>query len=52
MAKRQSVFGEFLTFAMTNKKWWLIPIMVILGALATLAFLASTPVAPFIYTIF
>ncbi len=52
MAKRQSVIREFLSFTMANKKWWLIPIALIMGALAVLAFLGSTPVAPFVYTIF
>jgi len=48
--------GGFLTdlweFIKTNKKWWLVPIIVLLLCFALLIFLSSTGFAPFIYTLF
>jgi hypothetical protein len=41
-------FGEFLLY---NKKWWLIPIIVVLALLGLLVFLGNTA-APFIYPLF
>ena len=35
-----------------EKKWWLIPLIVVLLAMAGLMTLASTAAAPFIYTLF
>lgn len=52
MARRQSVVMEFLAFLSENKKWWLLPLLLVLGALAGLAFLGGTAAAPFIYTLF
>ena len=37
---------------MTNKKWWLGPIVLALLALGGLLLLTSTAAAPFIYTLF
>ena len=48
-----SVARELLTFMRVRKKWWLLPIivlMVVVGAL--LVFAQSSVLAPFIYTIF
>lgn len=42
-------FGEFL---MTNKKWWLTPIVLMLMIVAGLIFLSGTVAAPFIYSLF
>jgi hypothetical protein len=39
-------------FLKTNKKWWLLPIIVVFVILAVLVLLSSTGVAPFIYTLF
>lgn len=47
-----SIFREFLEFLMTNKKWWLGPIVLVLLALGGLLLLTSTAAAPFIYTLF
>ena len=52
MPHRQSVIGEFIAFLGANKKWWLLPLIIALLALAGLVFLAGTPVAPFVYTLF
>ncbi len=50
--RQSSVATEFLLFLKDNKKWWLLPILLVLGALAILTMLAGTGAAPFIYTMF
>jgi hypothetical protein len=48
-----SLVGEFWAFMKARKKWWLLPIivvMVMVGALLVLA--QGSALAPFIYTIF
>ena len=50
--KRTGLAVEFLGFLAHNKKWWLLPIVLILFLLALLFVLAGTPLAPFIYTMF
>lgn len=46
------LYREFLLFLQENKKWWLLPIVVVFGLVGILAALAGTGVAPFIYTMF
>ena len=46
------VAAEFLAFLRENKKWWLLPILILIGVSAILIALASTGAAPFIYTLF
>lgn len=43
---------EFWEFIRENKKFWLIPLIIILLLLGLLIFLGGTSAAPFIYTIF
>ena len=44
---------EILSFLKTRKRYWLIPIVLIVALFALFLFLAETsPVAPFIYTLF
>lgn len=43
---------EFWDFLRFNKKWWLIPILVCCGAITVVAIVVSSPVFPFIYTLF
>ena len=52
MSKRPSIVSEFLAFLGANKKWWLLPLVIAMLALAGLVFLGGTAVAPFIYTLF
>ncbi len=52
MAQRQSLIREFLAFLRANRKWWLLPLVLVLLGLAALVFLSSTAVAPFVYTLF
>ncbi|MBI3735600.1 hypothetical protein HY256_03695 [Candidatus Sumerlaeota bacterium] len=50
--ENMSIVAEFLLFLRENKKWWLIPMVVMILLLGALIFLGSSPVAPFIYTLF
>ncbi len=43
---------QFLMFLKESKKWWLLPIVLFLGAISLLALFASTGAAPFVYTMF
>jgi hypothetical protein len=44
--------SEFIDFLAHNKKWWLLPILLIGGLVGLLAVFASSGAAPFIYTLF
>ena len=46
------LLAEFWGFLSENKKWWLLPILVILLLFGFLIFLSGTGLAPFIYTFF
>ena len=50
--RKTGMVSEFLYFLKTSKKWWLLPIVVILVAFGLLVFLSGTAAAPFIYTLF
>jgi hypothetical protein len=52
MAK-QSLLKELIQFAMREKKWWLVPLLVILVLLgALIIFAQSSAIAPFLYPFF
>jgi hypothetical protein len=44
-------FAEFWNFLKTNKKWWLLPTLILFLIFALLILLSSTGLAPFIYTL-
>ena len=44
--------GELWTFIRQKKKYWLIPVIVVILLLGLLVFLSGTAAAPFIYTLF
>lgn len=46
------LFSDLIGFMAENKKWWLIPILLVLGLLGGLLILGATGAAPFIYTLF
>ena len=50
--KQTGILKEFFLFLKCNKKYWMIPIVLTLLALAALILLGGTAVAPFIYTLF
>jgi len=49
---QRNVVSEFWYFLNQTKKWWLLPIIVILLAFGVLMMLSGTAAAPFIYTLF
>ncbi len=49
---RGSIAGEFVQFLKHNKKWWLIPVVIVLLFIGVLVILSSTAAAPFVYTLF
>jgi hypothetical protein len=52
MAK-QSLFREFFAFIKHEKKWWMIPLVLVLLVVGSLIlFAGSSPLAPFIYPLF
>ncbi len=50
--KRQNLLQEFIQFLKHNKKWWLLPIIILLLGMGLLFFLSGTAIAPFIYPLF
>jgi hypothetical protein len=49
---RSSFLAEYLYLLKQNKKWWMLPLLVLLLAFGALMVLSSTGAAPFIYTLF
>lgn len=45
-------FSELWGFLRENKKWWLLPILVVMLLFGLLVLLTNTGLAPFIYTLF
>ena len=50
--KQKGVVSEFLYFLGQTKKWWLLPILLIIFVFGLLVFFSGTAAAPFIYTLF
>jgi hypothetical protein len=50
--KHGNLISEFLGFLKQNRKFWLLPLIIIMLLLTALLFLTSTAAAPFIYTLF
>ena len=44
--------AEFFAFLRENKKWWLLPILLLIAAFGLLVAFAASGGAPFIYTMF
>lgn len=51
-AQRMGLVAEFFDFLKHNKKWWLLPIVIVLALIAGAIFLGGTAAAPFIYPLF
>jgi hypothetical protein len=49
--KRVSLPAEFWSFLKHNKKWWLLPILLVMSLLGFLVILGGSGAAPFIYTL-
>jgi len=50
--KPTTLAREFVQFLLENKKWWLLPILLILLVFGLLMVFATSGAAPFIYTLF
>ncbi|MEE9128150.1 MAG: DUF5989 family protein [Planctomycetota bacterium] len=50
--RRVGLISEFWSFLKHNKKWWLLPIVIVMFLLGLLVVLGGTAGAPFIYTLF
>lgn len=50
--ERIGLVAEFWGFLKHNKKWWMLPILVVLLGFGVLVLLSGTAAAPFIYTLF
>jgi hypothetical protein len=47
-----SFFKELWLFLKQRKKWWMLPLILVLLVLGVLVILGGTALAPFIYTLF
>jgi len=47
-----SLLAELWLFLRDNKKWWLLPILIVLLLFGLLVVLSGSGAAPFIYTLF
>jgi len=50
--KQAGLVAEFIAFLGENKKFWMIPLLLVLLGLGALILLGGTSAAPFIYTLF
>jgi len=49
---KAAIFGELLRFMKVRKKWWLLPLIMMIVMFGILMVFAQTsPLAPFIYTL-
>ncbi|HEX7879059.1 MAG TPA: DUF5989 family protein [Candidatus Eisenbacteria bacterium] len=51
-SRRTGFLAEFFGFLRQNRKWWMLPMLVVILLLGALVLLGGTPLAPFIYTLF
>jgi hypothetical protein len=50
--KQATLLGEVFAMIKQNKKYWLVPVMIVLLLLGIFITLGSSVAAPFIYTLF
>ena len=50
--RRSNLLVEFWQFLRENRKWWLLPIVVVLLLLGAFVLVGGTGLAPFIYALF
>ena len=49
---RTGLVAEFWGFLQHSKKWWMLPVMIVLLLVTVLVLLAGSPAAPFVYSFF
>ena len=53
LPRKPSLFRDFLDFVVREKKWWMIPLVVVLLVLtAFILFAGGSPLAAFLYPLF
>lgn len=52
LGQNPGFFADLVDFLAHNRKWWLMPIVLVLGLVGVLLVLGGTSAAPFIYTLF
>lgn len=53
LAGRSAIVGELFQFLWQQRLWWMIPMMIVLLLFGLLLIFAqSSPLAPFVYTLF
>jgi hypothetical protein len=50
--KPTGLVSELLQFLAHNKKWWLLPILIVLALVGVLVVIGGSAASPFIYTLF
>jgi hypothetical protein len=51
--ERFGILGELLSFFLTQKRWWMLPVITVLLLLGVfMLFAQSSAIAPFLYTLF
>ena len=50
--RQAGLIREFWAFLSQNKKWWLLPILLVLLLLGAVLVLSTSVIAPFIYPLF
>jgi hypothetical protein len=53
VTRRFGIAGELLSFFASHKRWWMLPMIIVVLFMGVLMILAqSSAIAPFIYTLF
>jgi hypothetical protein len=52
LQRNQSFFKDLVQYMARRKKWYLLPVAVVIMVFALLVILGGTAAAPFIYTVF
>ena len=50
--KPTTTVGEYVYLLKKTKNWWMAPLLIVFSLFALVMILSSTPVAPFVYTLF
>lgn len=51
-AQRTGMLADFIYLLRNNRKWWMLPLILVFIVFGVFMVLSSTGVAPFIYTVF
>ena len=52
LQRNPGFWKDLISFLMQNKKWWLLPVVIVTLLVGVLIILGSTAAAPFVYTLF